>query len=177
MLNSGKLQAVSNGPTTSQSKEGGSFRSSSTQMMDSKEESYSSFPDKDGSGFDDESGSESEDLDGSIIVLVHVVGQSRCSYIKDMLDIYREDFQQDNRGRHTLTIYEEPWILTFNFNGMSILHDTITQYRLDQLAAQLRKYSPIVVYEFYASYATTVVEATLTKAKPISHPRLTRTLV
>lgn len=142
-------------------------------MMNSREESRSGSRDRDGSGSDDELGSESEDSSNSITVLVHVFAQLRHCCFKDMAGIFYEDFCQDYNGWHTRTIFEVSQILTFSFDSVLILRNTIARYRLDLLAAPLGKYSPVLVRGFYASYAATVIEATLKKAKPIMQPRLT----
>lgn len=86
-----------------------------------------------------------EDSGKSITFPVHVLGQPRCWYVKDMAVIIYEDFHQDGRGRYTWTIFEEPQILTSSFGSVLILRYIIAQYRLDWLAAPWGKYSLALV--------------------------------
>lgn len=50
---------------------------------------------------------------------------------KDMQEIYREDFQLEDTGRHTRTIFDEPRMVTFRFDSAAMLRDTMAYYSLD----------------------------------------------
>lgn len=146
-------------------------------MTNSREKSRLGSPDCDSLGSKDETMLETDNLGKFVIIPIHIARQPRCWKIKDMLAIYIEDFQQDDRGWHTRTIFDELWILTFGFDSVLILHDTIALYRLDWIVAPLVKYSPTLVHVFYVSYDDTVIEATPKNDNPNTQPKLTCLLV
>lgn len=94
-------------------------------MINSREGSRSDFADREGSGSDEVSSSESIESSMFALELVTIAELSRYWCIKEIQEIYLEDVQQDDRGRQTQTIFEEPQIVTTEFDSVPILHDTM----------------------------------------------------
>lgn len=77
------------------------------QMTDFGEGSRSSSLDREGLESGEKLGLEFTELSRSTLAPVSVIGLSKRWCVKDIREVYREDVQQDNKGRQTQTIFEE----------------------------------------------------------------------
>lgn len=144
---------------TPQSDDGDHDKRSSIQMTSSREKSSSE------SGSSD--GSEIESSTHPQTSLSPPDGLTSRWCVIRMRDIY--DIQVTMQGMQPRSIYEEPWVT--KLNSVLGIEDTIKRYGLQWLTKSLRMYSPIVVREFYASFATTIQSILSKGKKPLAQPR------
>lgn len=69
--------------------------------------------------------------------------------------------------------FEEPRIITLGLDSVPKLNETITRYTLKWLEGLSGKYSLTMVREFFAFYATIVLDSLPKGKKLLTQPRLT----
>lgn len=88
-----------------------------------------------------------------------------------------EGMQPKEQDKPTYSIYQEPQVISNGLSYVPGLQDMMIRYGLVWLTDSPRRYTLVLLREFYTSY-TTVIYCSLSEVKkPLTQPRLTETHV
>lgn len=114
-------------------------------------------------------------LDCPIYISYRSLGSSMgCKGIKR---IYNEGLELKGQGKPIQSFYEKPRLIDTRLSHVLGLEDTMRWHGLRWLTNKLGKYSPLMVREFYTTYAMTILQDLPKRKKPLDQPRLQEVLV